>query len=390
MKITILLNEPYPHGMAATNRIHLYAKRFKEQGHDVEIVVPMPTEIHRTKAVNFQIKGEYDGIKFRYSLSPVRSKSFIMRRINDVFAYFNTWGYLIRTRRNSDVFLVAGIPLYNILTCKFFCLIFNCKFVWEKTELPFVFAKKNTINIIYHKIYARFVFRLFDGIILISDNLYDYFKDKAAKKTRFVVIPILTDTSVFIPTENNSGEIVYAGVLNQFKDGIIDLLKAYRIFIEKMPERKLVLMGDINLSSDKEEINKFIWENNLQDKIELTGYVSRTEMIGRMCNAAVLVLAKPANLQSEYCVPTKIAEYLSTGKPVLTTNTGVIPKFLTNDKDSFLVEPGSPVKFSEALENILADYAQSQIVGKKGRILAQDQFEYTRQGDRILAFFMTC
>ncbi len=387
MKITILLNEPYPFGMACTNRIHLYAKRFKEQSHDVEIVIPKPTESHHTTARNTEIKGIYEGVKFRYPSNPVRSSSFIKRRINDFLAYFNTLFYVIRTKSDSDILLLVVTKGYMVFTYKIFCLLFGVKFVWEKSEFPFVFSNKTPLNKFYHKIYEKFGFKVFDGIILISDSLFDYFKDKIGKKTKLIVIPILTDTSVFKPTKNNSGEIVYAGALNQFKDGIMDLLKGYHIFSGKMPGKKLVLMGDINLSSNKNEINSFISEHNLKDEVEITGYVSRPEMILRMSNAAVLALAKPLNLQSEHCVPTKIAEYLSTGKPVLSTKTGSIPKFLTNKKDSFLTEPNNPEQLADTLFNIYTDYPNSEIVGENGRILAQNQFEYTKQGDRIIAFF---
>jgi len=106
-----------------------------------------------------------------------------------------------------------------------------------------------------------------------------------------------------------------------------------------------------------------------------------------MSNAAVLALAKPQNLQSEHCVPTKIAEYLSTGKPVLSTKTGSIPKFLTNKIDSYLTEPNDPEQLADTLLDIYANYPVAEIVGEKGRKLAQDKFEYTKQGDRIITFF---
>jgi len=367
--------------------MHLFAKRFKERGHDVEIVIPRATENHRSTPLNFETQGEYEGIPFRYSVNPVRSNSFIKRRWTDFTAYFKTIKYLIKTKRDSDIVMAMGINLDTMIACKIFCMLFNCKFVWEKNELPFVFTEKNAAVKIYHIIFEKYVLKIFDGIISISDSLHSYFKDKAGDKTMLLIIPILTDTSVFVPTRNNSGEIVYAGRLNQFKDGIFDLLNAYQMFSKNNPGRKLVLMGDINLSSNKDEINKYIEANGLQDKIEITGYVSREAMIERMNNAAVLVLAKPSNLQAEHCVPTKIAEYLSTGKPVLTTYSGSIPQFLTNEKDSYLTEPDNPVKLAEALDNIFNDYHKAEIVGIKGRQLAQDQFEYTRQGDKVLLFF---
>jgi glycosyltransferase involved in cell wall biosynthesis len=397
MKITIILNEAYPYGMACTNRVHLYAKRFNERGHDVEIIIPKPTENHRIPAKNTQRKGEYEGVKFRYPMNPVRSSSFVKRRLNDVLAYFKTLGYVLGRKRKSDILLLVDSRLYMVLTYKLFCLLFGCKLVAEKSELPFVFSeliaelnglpKKTPLTKTLQRFQEKNVFSWYDGMIVISDSLFNYFSERVGKKTKLIIVPILTDISVFKPTTHNSGEIVYAGALNQFKDGILDLLKAYRDFNEKMPEKKLILMGDMDLALNKNEINQFISENKLQDDIEITGYVSRPVMIDRLTNAAVLVLAKPANEQAEHCIPTKLAEYLSTGKPVLTTNSGAIPLFLTDQKDAYLAEANNPEQLADKLQKIFSNYKQAEIVGGNGRTLALEQFEYTRQGDRIIAFF---
>jgi glycosyltransferase involved in cell wall biosynthesis len=387
MNITIILNEAYPHGMAATNRIHLYAKRFKECGHNVEIVIPRPTERHHTTPLNHQIRGEYEGIPFRYPLSPIRSDSFIKRRINDFLSFFNTVGYVLGKKRNTDVLLIVDNRWYMIVTCKIFCLLSKCKFVLEISEFPFVFHKDSLFNNIYKTLYIKNIFKLFNGLIVISDSLFSYFQDKISKKGKLIIVPILTDTNHFQQISTNSGEIVYTGALNQFKDGILDLLQGYRIFNEKSPGKKLVLMGDINVSPNRKEVIAFIDENNMQGNVEITGYVARQVMIQRMSNAAVLALAKPANKQSEHCFPTKIAEYLSTGKPVLTTSTGSIPQFLTNKKNSYLTEPNNPAELAETLSDIFSDYDRAEIVGKNGRELAQNEFEYTKQVDRIIDFF---
>ncbi|HVS93274.1 MAG TPA: glycosyltransferase [Mucilaginibacter sp.] len=387
MKITIILNQPYPYGMACTNRIHLYAKRFRERGNDVEIIVPKPTESHRTPVRNTERTGVYDGIKFWYPVKPARSNSFFKRRIDDVFAYFKTLSYILSKRRNSDILLLVDTRFYMGLTYKLFCVFFGCKLVAEKSELPFVFAKKTPLTKLFHRFYENYFFRWYDGVIVISNSLFKYFSERVGKKTKLIIVPILTDSSVFKPTSNNSGEIVYAGVLNQFKDGIFDLLQAYHDFKEETPGKKLVLMGDINLSPDKNEVNRFIDENNLQQDVEITGYVSRQAMIDRLTNAAVLVLAKPANQQAEHCIPTKLAEYLSTGKPVLTTKTGSIPMFLTDQKDAYLAEPNNPDQLADKLRTIFSNYEEAEVIGANGRSVALEQFEYSGQGDRIISFF---
>jgi len=387
MDITIILNEAYPHGMAATNRIHLYARRFLERGHNVEIIIPRPTERHDTNPLNFDIKGEYEGIKFRYPVSPVRSKSFIKRRINDFVSFFNTLDYIIWKKHNSDILLIVDNRWYMIVTYKIFCLLFNVKFVLEISEFPFVFVVKGGVYKIYRKLYVKYIFRLFNGLIVISDSLFEYFEKKISKSAKQIIVPIITNINNFQHTPDNSGEIVYTGALNQFKDGIMDLLKGYTIFNKKTPGKKLVLMGDLNVSPDKDEVVAFINKNKMKNNIEITGYVDRQVMIQRMSNAAVLALAKPMNKQSEHCFPTKIAEYLSTGKPVLTTITGSIPQYLTDRKDSYLTDPNDPEHLAETLSDIFSDYQNAEIIGKNGRVLALNEFDYSKQVDRILSFF---
>jgi len=60
MNISILLLQPYPNGMACTNRIHNYAKGITELGGNVKILIPKPTEGYDTKAKNKIVTGEYE------------------------------------------------------------------------------------------------------------------------------------------------------------------------------------------------------------------------------------------------------------------------------------------------------------------------------------------
>ena len=46
MKIYIVTGEPFPNGMAATNRIKCYAKAIHEGGLECEVVVYRRTEVY--------------------------------------------------------------------------------------------------------------------------------------------------------------------------------------------------------------------------------------------------------------------------------------------------------------------------------------------------------
>jgi len=57
----IFTAEPFPIGMAATNRIISYAKGFLYHNIEVEVVCFRKTEIRGSKR-NYEIKGVYEGI----------------------------------------------------------------------------------------------------------------------------------------------------------------------------------------------------------------------------------------------------------------------------------------------------------------------------------------
>ena len=100
MRVAILLNEAYPVGMAASNRIHLYAKGLLEKGNDVRIFIPRPTELHG-KIRNHDRKGEYEGVYFKYACNPVKSGSFIKRRIQNTKSVINFLWFFVSFNHDS-------------------------------------------------------------------------------------------------------------------------------------------------------------------------------------------------------------------------------------------------------------------------------------------------
>ena len=96
-------------------------------------------------------------------------------------------------------------------------------------------------------------------------------------------------------------------------------------------------------------------------------------------------MARPSSLQSTGGFPTKLGEYLSTANPVVVTAVGDIPRFL-DDSNSFIVKPDNNAAFAEQIVRIFDDYATAVEVGKKGRVVAEQNFNYRVQSPRIHSF----
>jgi glycosyltransferase involved in cell wall biosynthesis len=82
-------------------------------------------------------------------------------------------------------------------------------------------------------------------------------------------------------------------------------------------------------------------------------------------------------------MPTKLGEYLATGRPVVVTATGDIPKYLHDGVEAFVVEPGDVHSFSEALERALYNPVAAE-VGRAGQRLARREFDTVVHMRRLL------
>ena len=117
-----------------------------------------------------------------------------------------------------------------------------------------------------------------------------------------------------------------------------------------------------------------------------TGKLPRNDIPAYICNAELLALARPRSIVADAGFPSKVSEYLSTGRPVVVTKVGEIPAYLTDGQNAFLADPDSVSDFAEKLRLALMDEAQAMKVGTNGKEIAQSVFNYRFQATRILRF----
>ena len=381
MNILIVLPDSYPVGMACTNRIHLYARGLIECGHDVKIMIPKPFE--KPGAINNpDRKGVYEGVPFEYSWhTPIRSSNFIVRRIHDLISpIFAVWKALLG---RHEAILIVSNSISIIFPFKVVSLLTGSLLLQEKSELPFYMQEQLTK---VQKLYVKYIYRLFSGIIVISDPLRSYFEGKINKGARLLKVPILVDVDgVYAPEIRRLSKIVYTGPLTQHKDGVLTILESFTKIANEYPDYDLELTGDLASSPIRKEIEVILDESELEGRIHFLGFLGRKEMLQLLNEAAVLLLAKPENRQTTACFPTKLGEYLATGNPVLVTNVGEIPKFLTDGENAFFAEPTTD-SFSVRLRDVLNNRELSKKTGLHGQEAARHCFDYSNQGKCISEF----
>lgn len=376
--------------MAGTNRIMTYAKGLSEIGCNVTIYCIKPTE-KPGKIFNKDPSGHISPtIEFKYlSGTTVLSKNNFSKQVQYVKGVLKMcFEILLKKKKSKPVAIIYYA--YNPIPAIFLFIITRLKriqFYKEVSEYP-----------LYHEINLsgvnKFLFRhvhynLFDGLFVMTQRLIQFFREEKKIKAKYLHLPMTVDYNRFcinLPEQKIENYIGYCGILNNKKDGTDILLNSFAQISMEFPNIRLKLIGEINSEVERKEYYKIVKDHNLEQRVDFMGRVSSDLIPELLCNAKMLVLPRPESLQAEGGFPTKLGEYLSTGKPVIATKVGEIPFYLTHKKNAFLIEPGNLKSLTNELRYVLTHEEEVRRVGEQGKVIVMKYFNYTTQARKMVEF----
>jgi len=149
------------------------------------------------------------------------------------------------------------------------------------------------------------------------------------------------------------------------------IVEAFEI-VKKQTDLKanLVMMGSIN-EDYKDYLQKLIRQKKVEDCVFLTGFVPHDEVLEYMKSFDVAVAYHEGDFQFyNVAVPTKILEYMATGRGIVTTNHKMYRNLLTHGKDAYLTEQ-NPKAFADGIIRILENDELSKRLSKNAQITAE-------------------
>jgi glycosyltransferase involved in cell wall biosynthesis len=200
----------------------------------------------------------------------------------------------------------------------------------------------------------------------------------------FVSPPVVRPTSFTQPSPvRGSTQAVYLGNLAHRE--IDHLLDSSSAVVAQMPEFKLTIYGDSSADA-RETLAQTVEDRGLAGVVALEPPVSPTavpEVLGR---ADLLLLPRSSGEFSAAGFPNKLGEYLASGRPVVVTRVGDIPKYLTDGESAFLVEPDDNAAFAEAVVRVMSSPELVGAVGAEGRRVAENNMRADVVAERLAAW----
>ncbi len=394
MKLFIVTGEPFPNGMAATNRIKCYARAIEEGGLDCEVIIFRRTEIFGVKPKNTEGRGVFDGIPFRFiGDTPLRGSNVLKRQIDDHLDVLRTENYLKHNIQKGDVlFLYMGLYIDQMFRLMKVAHSKGAFCVRDLCELPYGTGKETEKTIRLRKRTLEKQFPKLDGIISISDALLNLARTYSSPFCKHIKIPILVDFDKYnLPNHSAEAEVPYifhAGTLYEQKDGILGMIEAFGKAVKRLSTPiRFVATGNLDNSPHKEAIISLIKEYQLADRFQLTGYISDNELKDYLSKATAVIINKKPTQQNIYCFSTKLGEYLAAGKPVIMTDVGEAMNWLSNNKSAYIIEKENSEALTDAIVRVFSEPVEARGIGQEGRRVCQNSFDYRVWGKPMVSFF---
>lgn len=185
-----------------------------------------------------------------------------------------------------------------------------------------------------------------------SYNKIDYYITPSAFHKNEILKSGITKNTVenipnFLPPETEFKVIsekenyfLYLGRLSEEK-GVLTLVKAFHM--ADIENFRLVIAGT---GPEYEKLKNYIEENRLENKIELTGFITGEKLDSMRKNAYAVVLPSECFENGPYA----LMEPMSAGKPVIGADMGGIPEMAIPDKTGWIFESGNAEDLASVLK----------------------------------------
>lgn len=380
--VSIVTKEPIPQGGAATNRILAYSKAIEFAGGDVEIVLyrpssrPNPESYHGASIINTS----------RIRLWPPKGKDKFKKLWITISGLMGLWGYAFKKRAAISCIIIFDLNRFVNISLLLLTKIMSIRCVKEKNEVPKVLINNKGLAYL-SRIFDRWMYSRFDGLITISEELVAYFY--TIRRDGICHIPILVDQSIFhddsyVGTGNN--DFVYAGGGGGWKrDGAISILKSFAEYAKVSDKHNLKFIGiDMRDKDIMSEINRLIDELGIRERVSLLGYIDSSSLKMHFLKCHALLLVPPNNYIS-LGFPTKLGEYMVSGRPVILSDITSHKNVIPNDCVVY-TKAGDYVDLSEKMIWCSQNDESITQIGERGREFALAEFSIESNAKKLFEF----
>ena len=369
----------FPYGEAFSSRARNMVKLFNECGYKVFVIAPQTHEnIKSVELENFDYEIHYvQDPKNILTLSGIGTSKPYIKAIEEISntvkfdllvssAMVYVSDYLYKwSRKNRVPYIMEQCEWYDQSTFK------GGKYNPYYREHIKLIEKKN---------------KRVDGIIAISSLFEKHYSSQHVPTLRMPTILDVADVEYRIKIENKDYvRIVFAGSLGKGKEKFQDIIKALKNINSKDIKIKLDIYGATRKQLTENLENQSHILVGTEEYINIFGRIPQDEVESKLREADFSIFTRPIRKSSDAGFPTKLAESMSVGTPVITNNTGDISMYLHNGKNGYITFDNSKEAIYDIFNTVVhMNKNELMEMRKQARYTAMNSFSYEKYKDGLL------
>jgi len=228
-----------------------------------------------------------------------------------------------------------------------------------------------------------------DIVTANSHYMMDQSFSLGTKPEKCVLVPRGVDLDMFYPSRDKpgmdrnrrGGPVILCVRHICAKNGIEYLISAARIVVDHWPEARFVFCGRED-PSYRHELQKQVAVLELESHVSFTGFIPHRELVNYFRNCDLTVI--PSVIEAAGNV---ILEAMACAKPVIGSNVGGIPDYISDGETGFLVEPMNPRALADRILQLLNDPVLTMRMGAAGRKRVEEQYRFDIMISKIVAIY---
>jgi glycosyltransferase involved in cell wall biosynthesis len=396
LRCVVLAVGDFPEGGAVSQRLYLLARILKEGLGEASLWLLHPSSKKQIPQ-NREVAGEKGGVDFIYlSGRTVRPSGLAGALVDTVRGIYSSIRSIAARRGvRPDVLVVYTPRLLKFILPIMVARLFRVHVIAEICEIHSRTTGTTGRGMIRRWVNSGealmewLIPRLASGAIVISTRIQQYYARLGMHADRMLLVPALIEYSQYCsggadPVSRLEGMdfLLNSGSFKE-KDGLEYVVKAVQEARRTVPGLHLVFTGQAAPDAQKGVLSHA--GEDAKDWIIFTGFLSRESLIWCYKHAAGLLSCRSNSDYANYGFPTKLAEYLATGTPVVVTDVGDVRNYL-NDDSAFIAEPENIGSIARAMTGLLGDRPAARRVGKRGQEVARKYFDYVNRVEPVADF----
>ncbi|MBL8524503.1 MAG: glycosyltransferase family 4 protein [Betaproteobacteria bacterium] len=360
-------------------------KAWQKMGHPVEILSPVGAQLGDTPVAGAPRKPGFKQKLFK----------FISSRLPEFFFELAELAYNLIALNQARKLGRANV---DFIFERYAIFALAGAFLSRRWEVPFVIEINYTsrshlvrersalLKPLAHRL-DKYIFARATGLVAVSTRLKEHLMtDYGIEAERIIVLPNAADPDVFDPSKvappvahvGLQGKII--GFVGGFYPwhGLDLLLQAFKLMADRVPDAKLMLIGDgpmlpvIREQSEKE---------GMADRVILTGRIGHNDLPGYVTLFHVGVMPD----SNDYGSPMKIFEYMALAKPVVVPDYGPLLDAVEDGREGRIFKARDVGGMADCLAALLSDDALYRRMSEQAREKILTKHNWMNNGKAILA-----